>query len=143
MVIGFQSPSSVVLSKRMAVYLYQPRAKMTTYFSMTLETDPASRMSCDFQVDDGTVGTHYLLSGKKGKLLAEGWREAVTNAIINGVWKRDHGVSITTGEHTVPVRSNHSNLVLEKIILGLVGIWKCYRGPPPSVCIIGQTFYNG
>jgi hypothetical protein len=106
-------------------------SSITFCFNMTLDIDPADKMYYGFSID-GTPGErHRLLLRGEGKtnLPAEGWSEAVMDC----VWKRRHYITILEpGSHVLRVRLNHSNLLLEKIVLDLGGIQESYLGPPPS-----------
>lgn len=106
---------------------------ITLYFNMTLDIDPVDLMSYDLLVDDHPIERHTLLSEskEKKKLPAEGWLEAVMDC----VWKRDHRASLSPGMHRIRVRLNHSNILLEKIVVDLGGVKESYLGPPASFLI--------
>ncbi|GIJ97908.1 hypothetical protein Aspvir_000014 [Aspergillus viridinutans] len=116
------------------VYIFTASAPaaLTLYFNMTLDIDPAHKMSYDLKIDNKPVETHQLLpdsNSNKAKLPAEGWLKAVMDC----VWKRDHILShMEAGDHIIRVRLNHSNLLLEKMVLDLGGVKESYLGPPTS-----------
>lgn len=103
---------------------------ITMYFNMTLDIDPADPMLYDLGIDNQPIERHGLVleSKERKKLPAEGWLEAVMDC----VWKRDHVASLDTGAHTIRVRLNHSNILLEKIVVDLGGVKQSYLGPPGS-----------
>ncbi|KAJ6021577.1 hypothetical protein N7540_007081 [Penicillium herquei] len=100
-------------------------------FNMTLDIDPDHKMSYEFSVDDQPVELHTLVmeSSGKAKLPAEGWLDAVMNC----VWEKTHHLAaLKPGSHTIRVRLNHSNILLERIVVDLGGVKGNYLGPPPS-----------
>lgn len=108
---------------------------LTLIFNMTLDIDPAHPMSYECSIDNEPAQSHILLpksQEKRDKLPAEGWLDAVMDC----VWKRDHSITkLDPGAHVIRVRLNHSNLLLEKIVLDLGGVKQCYLGPPPSLFV--------
>jgi hypothetical protein len=116
------------------VYIFTASAPavLTLCFNMTLNIDPAHKMSYDLKIDNNPVETLQLLpdfNSKKAKLPAEGWLKAVMDC----VWKRDHILThMEAGDHIIRVRLNHSNLLLEKMVLDLGGVKESYLGPPTS-----------
>jgi hypothetical protein len=104
---------------------------------MTLDIDPAQRMSYEIRIDDQQTEFHNLLAvpgQSKGKLPAGGWSDAVMDC----VWKRKHIVAgLGIGAHTISVRLNHPNIILEKIVLDLGDVKESYLGPPKSFCASG------
>ncbi|KAJ5301787.1 hypothetical protein N7508_006650 [Penicillium antarcticum] len=121
------------------VYIFSHSSSSTVilYFNMTLEIDPAQRMSYEIGIDDQLAKFHNLLADpgqNKGKILAEGWSDAAMDC----VWKREHSVTgLGIGVHIIRVRLNHTNVVLEKIVLDLGGVKESYLGPPKSFCASG------
>ena len=116
------------------VYLFSHSNPSTVilYFNMTLDIDPAQRMSYEIGIDDQPTEFHNLLvdpGQSKGKLPAGGWSDAVMDC----VWKRKHTVAgLGIGAHTISVRLNHPNIILEKIVLDLGDVKESYLGPPKS-----------
>ncbi|KAJ5137078.1 hypothetical protein N7448_005632 [Penicillium atrosanguineum] len=112
------------------IFTSNTSSAITMYFNMTLDIDPADPMSYDILVDDHPIERHTLVSEskEKKKLPAEGWLEAVMDC----VWKRDHMASLSPGMHIIRIRLNHSNLLLEKIVVDLGGVKESYLGPPAS-----------
>lgn len=108
---------------------------LTLFFNMTLDIDPANPMSYAIAVDNDTPRHRLLLpksQERRDKLPAEGWLDAVMDC----VWKRNHTVTeLKPGAHTIRIRLNHPNLLLEKIVLDLGGVKECYLGPPPSLFV--------
>ena len=106
--------------------------KMTLVFNMTLDLDPNHKMSYEVGIDDQPTQSHTLVTesaDKKAKLPAEGWLDAVMDC----VWEKTHHTSVLEeGAHVIRVRLNHSNLLLEKIVLDLGGVKQSYLGPPTS-----------
>ncbi|KAJ5169213.1 uncharacterized protein N7482_004807 [Penicillium canariense] len=104
----------------------------TLIFNMTLDVDPAHRMSYEFGIDDEPTTMHFVLPSnetKASKLPAEGW----LSAVMDCVWKREHAIaSLEPGAHIIRVRLSHSNLLLEQLVLDLGGAKESYLGPPPS-----------
>jgi hypothetical protein len=121
------------------VYLFSHSIPSTVilYFNMTLDIDPAQRMSYEIRIDDQPTEFHNLLADpgqSKGKLPAGGWSDAVMDC----VWKRKHIVAgLGIGAHTISVRLNHQNIILEKIVLDLGDVKESYLGPPKSFCASG------
>ncbi|OQE28433.1 hypothetical protein PENSTE_c003G00332 [Penicillium steckii] len=116
------------------VFSHTKRATVILYFNMTLDLDPDQRMSYDFGFDGQESLFYSLLSEARvpNKLPAEGWLDSVMDC----VWQRTHEVQISKeGEHTIRLRLNHPNLLLEKIVLDLGGVQESYLGPPPSFSI--------
>lgn len=108
-----------------------PTSTLSLYFNMTLDIDPANRMSYELCIDDGPIETHELVtpSDNKAKLPAEGWLQAVMDC----VWCKDHVIEpLSPGAHTIRVRFKHSNMILEKVVLDLGGVRESYLGPPSS-----------
>ena len=131
-------PKSDVPFLEYPVYIFSSTvpASVTLYFNMTLDIDPADKMSYEIGVDDQSTEMHYLLpdtGGNKSKLPAEGWLDAVMDC----VWTRQHVASFEAGAHTLRIRLNHPNLLLEKIVVDLGGVKESYRGPPPSRWVSG------
>jgi hypothetical protein len=101
---------------------------------MTLEIDPARRMSYDIGIDNQQTKSHFLLPDVPvpNKLPAEGWLDSVMDC----VWRRNHDVqNLESGSHILRLRLNHPNLLLEKVVLDLGGVRESYLGPPPSFAI--------
>jgi hypothetical protein len=109
---------------------------LTLIFNMTLDVDPAHPMTYEISVDNEPTHRHLLLPNsqkRRDKLPAEGWLDAVMDC----VWKRDGAVTeLDPGAHIIRIKLNHSNLLLEKIVLDLGGVRECYLGPPPSQFVI-------
>ncbi|KAJ5080953.1 hypothetical protein N7456_013663 [Penicillium angulare] len=116
------------------IFSYTQSPTITLYFNMTLDIDPNNKMSYDIGFDDQSIESHTLVkesTDKKAKLPAEGWLDAVMDC----VWKETHHLgSLKAGAHTIRVRLNHSNIILEKIVLDLGGVQSSYLGPPVSFC---------
>lgn len=115
-------------------FSHSTQVTITLYFNMTLEIDPAHRMSYDIAIDDQQTTSHYLLSDSRvpNKLPAEGWLDSVMDC----VWRRNHNIrNLETGDHVLRLRLNHPNLLLEKVVLDLGGVRESYLGPPPSFLI--------
>lgn len=116
------------------VYLFTSctSPSITLYFNMTLDVDPANRMSYDLGVNDWPFESCSLLcasGNKKTKLPAEGW----TDAVMDCVWKKTHSLAnMGVGAHTIRIRLCHPNLLLEKVVIDLGGVKQSYLGPPPS-----------
>ncbi|KAL0932920.1 uncharacterized protein CTRU02_211883 [Colletotrichum truncatum] len=102
------------------------------YFNMTLDVDPANLMSYQVQLDDTPSQTHHLLpKAEKSGDLPDGWFYAVQDCN----WKRVHDLGdlgLSPGEHTVKVWLNHTNLILEKLVVDVGGLNESYLGPPAS-----------
>ncbi|KAJ5953484.1 hypothetical protein N7454_000380 [Penicillium verhagenii] len=104
---------------------------VTLYFNMTLDLDPDHKMLYDIKINDQHSASHILVGESTGetKLPAEGWSDAVMDC----VWKKSHCLdSLGAGAHTIRVRLNHPNILLEKIVLDLGGVKESYLGPPSS-----------
>ena len=116
------------------VYIFSRASplKMTLVFNMTLDLDPNHKMSYEIGIDDQPTESHTLVTestDKKAKLPAEGW----LNAVMDCVWERTHSrAALEEGPHTIRVKLNHTNLLLEKIVLDLGGVKQSYLGPPSS-----------
>jgi hypothetical protein len=119
------------------IFSHASNSTMVLYFSMTLDIDPAHRMSYETDIDNQPTQLHNLLtdSGQiNGKFPPEGWPDAVMDC----VWKRQHTITgLGIGAHTIRVRLNHPNIILEKIVLDLGGMKESYLGPPTSFCASG------
>ncbi|KAJ5693449.1 hypothetical protein N7462_002872 [Penicillium macrosclerotiorum] len=119
------------------IYLFTDcvSATLSLYFNMTLDIDPACRMSYDMIIDHQPLRRYLLLPAsheKKDKLPAEGW----LTAVMDGVWKKDHFLGhLKPGAHTIQIRLNHSNLLLENLVLDLGGVKESYLGPPQAVTV--------
>ena len=130
-----ESSSEAFLEYPVYVFSHSAPSSVTLYFNMTLDIDPEHKMSYDLGIDALPKERHVLLPKTKGKtkLPAEGWLEAVMDC----VWKRNHPIPrLEPGSHTIRVRLNHPNLLLEKIVLDLGGVKESYLGPPPSFCTL-------
>ncbi|CAI7597056.1 unnamed protein product [Penicillium pancosmium] len=115
-------------------FSHSTQVSIALYFNMTLEIDPAHRMSYDIAIDDQQTISHYLLSDPRvpNNLPAEGWLDSV----IDCVWRRNHDIhNLESGDHVLRLRLNHPNLLLEKVVLDLGGVRDSYLGPPPSFLI--------
>jgi hypothetical protein len=115
-------------------FSHSTQVTITLYFNMTLEIDPAHRMSYDIAIDDQKTTSHYLLSDSRvpNKLPAEGWLDSVMDC----VWPRNHEIhNLVSGDHVLRLRLNHPNLLLEKVVLDLGGVRESYLGPPSSFFI--------
>ncbi|KAJ5984567.1 hypothetical protein N7481_006666 [Penicillium waksmanii] len=118
-------------------FSHSTQATITLYFNMTLEIDPAHRMSYDIVIDDQQTTSHYLLPDPRvpNRLPAEGWLDSVMDC----VWRRNHDFhDLESGDHVLRLRLNHPNLLLEKIVLDLGGVRESYLGPPASFLIESQ-----
>lgn len=116
------------------IFSRSTKATLTLYFNMTLEIDPARRMSYDIGIDNQQTKSHFLLPDfpVPNKLPAEGWLDSVMDC----VWRRNHDVqNLESGSHILRLRLNHPNLLLEKVVLDLGGVRESYLGPPPSFAI--------
>lgn len=127
------------------LYTFSEGEKPTLWllFAMTLDIDPEAPMSYEIQVDGGEVRQFQLLQSSQATgssndaasaAQVEGWFDAVQD----GVWKRS--LSLDTefqrpGEHEVRVRFQHSNMMLETVVLDLGGLKPSYLGPPASVLL--------
>lgn len=115
-------------------------ATIILYFGTTLDCCPGETMSYTIQIDDRASETHKLLtttpSGvaaarEHGWPTAEGWFEAASD----NVWIRRHGIlaeEMRPGAHELKIALNHSNLLLEKIVVDLGKVAPSCLGPPPS-----------
>lgn len=132
---SFQGDPAPFLEYPFYIFTSTTSSTITMYFNMTLDIDPADPMTYDLGIDHQPAETHTLISKskEKKKLPAEGWLEAVMDC----VWKRDHIATLSPGAHTIWVRLNHSNLLLEKIVVDLGGVKESYLGPPSSFFISG------
>jgi hypothetical protein len=122
------------------IYTFSPSTacSVTLYFNMTIDIDLADKMSYSLGIDTPPQERYFLLPQAEGKstLPAVGWSQAVMDC----VWKRDHPVpSLEPGSHTIRVRLNHPNLLLEKIVLDLGGVKESYLGPPLSFCTLASV----
>lgn len=116
------------------IFSHTSPATIILYFNMTLDIDPAHQMSYEIGIDDQSTIFRYLLpvSAKPNKLPAEGW----LGSVMDCVWRRSHDIEgLEGGEHTIRLRLNHPNLILEKIVLDFGGVQESYIGPPASSCI--------
>jgi hypothetical protein len=129
-----QGHSAPFLEYPFYVFTSTTASKIILYFNMTLDIDPTNPMTYDIAVDSHPVERHALISEskEKKKLPAEGWLEAVMDC----AWKRDHMASLSPGMHTIRIRLNHSNILLEKIVVDLGGVKESYLGPPASFCVL-------
>ncbi|KAF6837833.1 hypothetical protein CMUS01_04868 [Colletotrichum musicola] len=129
-----QQPASP-LEYRFYVFSESARPTLLLYFNMTLDLDPADLLSYEIQLDGVQARTHQLLPrAENSGDLPDGWFHAVQDCN----WVRAHNLSetgIKPGDHTVKVRLNQSNLILEKIVVDLGGVKESYLGPPFSCYI--------
>ncbi|KAG4432480.1 hypothetical protein IFR05_012046 [Cadophora sp. M221] len=105
-------------------------AELVLYFNMTLDLDPSHLMKYNVIVD-GEPQTYQLLDQPKiAGELPDGWAKAVQDC----VWVKKHKLAKEFGEgkHTLQIRLNHSNLLLEKLVVDLGGLKESYLGPPAS-----------
>ncbi|KAI3391191.1 hypothetical protein diail_7769 [Diaporthe ilicicola] len=113
-------------------------ASLVLYFNMTLDFDPSDPMVYEYCIDDGDVHRERLLepepAGDPELPSPEGWLTAVQDC----AWEKQHELdpgAISRGEHVLRVRLLHTNLILERIAIGLGGLKDSYLGPPPSPCV--------
>ncbi|KAE8141745.1 hypothetical protein BDV38DRAFT_296360 [Aspergillus pseudotamarii] len=111
---------------------FTPKTNATLFleFTLTLDTDTNSPTTYDIQLDDGALASHRLVAQveKPGKL-PDGWHESV----MDSIWPRRHSVDLgIPGLHTLRVRLQNENCVLEKIVVDLGGVRDSYLGPPES-----------
>jgi hypothetical protein len=94
-----QGHSAPFLEYPFCVFTSTTASKITLYFNMTLDIDPADPMTYDIAIGGHHIERHALISEskEKKKLPAEGWLEAVMDC----VWKRDHTASLSPGMHTI------------------------------------------
>lgn len=110
-------------------------ATLLLYFNLTLDLDPTHPMEYDIQVDREPPHTYRIvLEPVDVGGLPDGWSSAVQAC----VWVRKHTISkgsFESGKHTIKLRLNHSNIILDKLVVDLGGTHTSYLGPPPSFCI--------
>lgn len=130
--VGLTHQPASPIEYRFYAFSESAKPKLLLYFNMTLDVDPADLMSYEVQVDGGQARTHQLLPrAERSGDLPDGWFHAVQDCN----WVRAHDLSeagINPGEHIVKVKLNHSNLILEKIVVDLGGVRESYMGPPFS-----------
>ncbi len=122
------------LMYRVYIFSRYDEPQLDLQFNMTLDLDPANPMEYDVQIDNGTPKTHRLVPepDRKGELPPH-WHQAVQDC----VWYRRHALGMMDpGAHEISVRLRHSNMVLEKLVLDLGGMWPCYLGPPASSSLV-------
>lgn len=115
-------------------------ATIILYFGTTLDCCPGEKMSYSLQIDDQASETQDLLTTtpagvaaarEHGWPTAEGWFEAASD----NVWVKRHEVAVDTmrpGAHELKIALNHSNLLIEKIVVDLGKVAPSCLGPPPS-----------
>ncbi|KAF3011909.1 hypothetical protein E8E14_009467 [Neopestalotiopsis sp. 37M] len=111
------------------MYTFQDAAHshLELHFTMTLDVDPAVKMTFDVQIDDGENNTHELVAEpeRKGDL-PPGWYHAVQDC----VWIHRLSIgSIKQGPHKIRLRFRHSNILLENLMLDLGRMPRSYLGP--------------
>jgi hypothetical protein len=124
------------LSYDFYVFTEASTATLLLYFNMTLDLDPTHLMNYDIQVDGNPAHRHRVVSEPVGiGGLPDGWFSAVQAC----VWVRKHTIaegSFKPGKHTIKLRLNHSNIILDKLVVDLGGTNVSYLGPPPSFGIL-------
>ncbi|CZS90064.1 uncharacterized protein RAG0_01199 [Rhynchosporium agropyri] len=112
-------------------------AQLLLYFNMTLDLDPSHLMEYEVIIDGHSQTLLLLEESKNAGDLPAGWAEAVQDC----VWVKKHklGNAFGPGRHTIQLKPNHSNLLLEKLIVDLGGLNKSYLGPPPSYISQGES----
>ncbi|KAF5025712.1 hypothetical protein F66182_2179 [Fusarium sp. NRRL 66182] len=110
------------------------------YFGTTLDVSSEDILTYEIQIDHGQSCTHPLQkstpesqknAADKGWASADGWFFAASD----NVWVREHelqGHDLKPGAHELRIKLNHTNMLLEKIVLDLGGVSKSYLGPPFS-----------
>ncbi|KAK6074572.1 hypothetical protein SCUP234_08102 [Seiridium cupressi] len=94
------------------------------HFNMILDVDPSHVMKYDIKIDDVPITTYRLAPEPdiKGEL-APGWYHAVQDC----AWTRRNSLElIGRGSHEIRVGFQHSNILLEKVILDLCGVKPSY-----------------
>ncbi|KAI1047480.1 hypothetical protein LB505_009947 [Fusarium chuoi] len=99
------------------------------YFTMTLETNPASQKSYDISLNDSIQESVPLLEAVGRGELPVGWSRAVQD----GVWVRKHVLKRESGQACqLRYRPLIQDILLEKVVVDLGGLRESYLGPPAS-----------
>jgi hypothetical protein len=114
------------------------KATLVLYFGTTLDLSSEDILTYDVQMDEGQIQTYALQrrtpeseknAADKGWASADGWFFAASD----NVWVRRHELGILkSGAHNLRLRLNHSNMLLEKVVVNCGGVQESYLGPPRS-----------
>ncbi|KAH7239997.1 uncharacterized protein BKA55DRAFT_693544 [Fusarium redolens] len=118
-------------------YLFTETSKATLVlsFGTTLDLSSEDILRYDIRLDEGQSQSYALQkrtpeseknAADKGWASADGWFFAASD----NVWIREQALTLGPGAHTLHVKLDHANMLLEKIVIDCGGVAKSYLGPP-------------
>jgi hypothetical protein len=136
LVPGTKSTESIpYISYPFYLFTETSKAILVLYFGTTLDLSSEDILRYDIRLDEGQSQSYALQkrtpeseknAADKGWASADGWFFAASD----NVWIREQALTLGPGAHTLHVKLDHANMLLEKIVIDCGGVAKSYLGPP-------------
>ncbi|KIY51188.1 hypothetical protein FISHEDRAFT_37268 [Fistulina hepatica ATCC 64428] len=110
-----------------------PNITVSLYFTMVLDTDPATPLSYGLALDDCNATSQRLIPATASAAdLPDGWDASVQDF----VWERTLLFNGTgAGEHQLKYWAGSPGVLLERIVVDFGGVLESYLGPPESTTV--------